>query len=131
MIPGGAPMRRGQEKVGLAGRERAANLPVHRIRRRTLQNVGVRVQATGATWSAPFAPPSRTCSSRKKEHQATRPRPMEAKPTGKVAQAPPPPPAKPAAPPPEYVMSEGAQVQQPVFCSPGTPIPVSNLPPAL
>jgi len=38
----------------------------------------------------------------------------QTKPTAKAA------PAKPASPPPEYVMSDCAQVQQPVCCSPDT-----------
>ena len=44
-----------------------------------------------------------------KERQAHQPQPAKAAP------------AKPASPPPEYVMSDGAQVQQPVFCSPANP----------
>jgi len=50
-----------------------------------------------------------------KERQA-RPQPQPAKPAPASVS----PPARPAPPPPEYVMSQGAQVPQPVSCSPDT-----------
>jgi len=50
-----------------------------------------------------------------KERQA-RPQPQPAKPAPASVS----PPVRPASPPPEYVMSEGAQVPQPVSCCPDT-----------
>ena len=49
-----------------------------------------------------------------KERQARQPQPAKPAPASVS------PPARPAPPPPEYVMSEGAQVPQPVSCSPDT-----------
>jgi hypothetical protein len=52
--------------------------------------------------------------SQKERH--ARPQPQPAKPAPASVS----PPARPAPPPPEYVMSEGAQVPQPVSCCPDT-----------